>query len=44
MLHLVCIFIQITLLSLPLPGSSSVNVTVYELSSDSLSCPEGLCK
>lgn len=33
---------HITLLNIPLPGTSSVSVTVYELSSDSLTCPDGL--
>jgi len=37
-------FTQITLLNLPLPASSSVTVKVYELSSDSLACPDALCK
>ena len=35
---------QITLLNLSLPAASNVFVTVYELSSDSLACPDGLCK
>jgi len=40
----VVLFAQITLLNLPLPGARNVSVTVYELSSDSLACPDGLCK
>jgi len=38
------LFVQITLLNLPLPGADNVSVTVYELSADSLACPDGLCK
>jgi RAB protein geranylgeranyltransferase component A len=33
---------HISLLSVPLPGCSDICVTIYELSSDSLACPDGL--
>ena len=37
-------YIQITLLSVPLPGiNNAAVVTVYELSSISMACPDKLC-